>query len=235
MMCIARPASWREKLTEWGVDEVVAGIGQTGVVGVIKGKRQGSGKVVAMRADMDALPIHEETNLEHRSTVPGKMHACGHDGHTAMLLGAAKYLAETRDFDGTAVVIFQPAEEGGAGAKAMIDDGLMTRFGIQEVYGMHNKPGLPVGQFDVRKGPTMAAADRFHIKIEGLGGHAAAPHRVEGSDRRREPAGYGDADDLVAQCQPARLDRRLGDGAAWRARRSTSFRRQPRSRARCGP
>ncbi|KQU54308.1 amidohydrolase [Bosea sp. Leaf344] len=168
-----------QKLTEWGVDEVVAGIGKTGVVGVIKGRGQGSGKVIAMRADMDALPIHEETNLEHRSTVPGKMHACGHDGHTAMLLGAAKYLAETRDFDGTAVVIFQPAEEGGAGAKAMIDDGLMTRFGIQEVYGMHNKPGLPVGQFDVRKGPTMAAADRFHIKIEGLGGHAAAPHRVK--------------------------------------------------------
>ncbi len=176
-----------QKLTEWGVDEVVTGIGQTGVVGVIKGRNQGSGKVIAMRADMDALPIHEETNLEHRSTVPGKMHACGHDGHTAMLLGAAKYLAETRDFDGTAVVIFQPAEEGGAGAKAMIDDGLMTRFGIQEVYGMHNKPGLPIGQFDVRKGPTMAAADRIHIKIEGKGGHAAAPHRVN--------------DPIVAACQ----------------------------------
>ncbi len=176
-----------QKLTEWGVDEVVTGIGQTGVVGVIKGRNQGSGKVVAMRADMDALPIHEETNLEHRSTVPGKMHACGHDGHTAMLLGAAKYLAETRDFDGTAVVIFQPAEEGGAGAKAMIEDGLMTRFGIQEVYGMHNKPGLAVGQFDVRKGPTMAAADRIHIKIEGKGGHAAAPHRVN--------------DPIVAACQ----------------------------------
>ncbi len=176
-----------QKLTEWGVDEVVAGIGKTGVVGVIKGRSQGSGKVIAMRADMDALPIHEETNLEHRSTVPGKMHACGHDGHTAMLLGAAKYLAETRDFDGTAVVIFQPAEEGGAGAKAMIDDGLMTRFGIQEVYGMHNKPGLPIGQFDVRKGPTMAAADRIHIKIEGKGGHAAAPHRVN--------------DPIVAACQ----------------------------------
>ncbi|MDP3407050.1 M20 aminoacylase family protein [Bosea sp. (in: a-proteobacteria)] len=176
-----------EKLKAWGVDEVVTGIGQTGVVGVIKGRNQGSGKVVAMRADMDALPIHEETNLEHRSTVPGKMHACGHDGHTTMLLGAAKYLAETRDFDGTAVVIFQPAEEGGAGAKAMIDDGLMTRFGIQEVYGMHNKPGLAVGQFDVRKGPTMAAADRIHIKIEGKGGHAAAPHRVN--------------DPIVAACQ----------------------------------
>ena len=176
-----------EKLKAWGVDEVVTGIGQTGVVGVIKGRNQGSGKVVAMRADMDALPIHEETNLEHRSTVPGKMHACGHDGHTTMLLGAAKYLAETRDFDGTAVVIFQPAEEGGAGAKAMIEDGLMTRFGIQEVYGMHNKPGLAIGQFDVRKGPTMAAADRIHIKIEGKGGHAAAPHRVN--------------DPIVAACQ----------------------------------
>ncbi|MGY6248633.1 M20 aminoacylase family protein [Bosea thiooxidans] len=167
-----------EKLKEWGVDEVVTGIGQTGVVGVIKGKSHGSGKVIAMRADMDALPIHEETNLEHRSTVPGKMHACGHDGHTAMLLGAAKYLTQTRDFDGTAVLIFQPAEEGGAGAKAMIDDGLISRFGIQEVYGMHNKPGVPVGRFEIAKGPAMAAADRIHIKIEGLGGHAAAPHRV---------------------------------------------------------
>ena len=167
-----------EKLKEWGVDEVVTGLGQTGVVGVIKGKGQGSGKVIAMRADMDALPIHEETNLEHRSTVPGKMHACGHDGHTAMLLGAARYLTQTRDFDGTAVLIFQPAEEGGAGAKAMIDDGLISRFGIQEVYGMHNKPGVPVGKFEIAKGPAMAAADRIHIKIEGLGGHAAAPHRV---------------------------------------------------------
>ncbi|WNJ89439.1 M20 aminoacylase family protein [Bosea sp. 685] len=176
-----------EKLKAWGADEVVTGIGQTGVVGVIKGKGQNSGKVIAMRADMDALPIHEETNLEHRSTVPGKMHACGHDGHTAMLLGAAKYLAATRDFDGTAVLIFQPAEEGGAGAKAMIDDGMMDRFGIQEVYGMHNKPGLAIGQFEIRKGPTMAAADRIHIKIEGKGGHAAAPHRVN--------------DPIVAACQ----------------------------------
>lgn len=168
-----------EKLKEWGVDEVVTGIGQTGVVGVIRGKGQASGKVIGMRADMDALPIHEQTNLDHRSTVPGKMHACGHDGHTAMLLGAARYLAETRDFDGTAVVIFQPAEEGGAGAKAMIDDGLMDRFGVQEVYGLHNRPGLPIGQFSLRKGPTMAAADRIHIKIEGKGGHAAAPHHVK--------------------------------------------------------
>ncbi|CAM5771221.1 M20 family metallopeptidase [Bosea minatitlanensis] len=167
-----------EKLKEWGVDEVVTGLGRTGVVGVIKGKGQGSGKVIGLRADMDALPIHEETNLEHRSTVPGKMHACGHDGHTAMLLGAARYLTQTRDFDGTAVLIFQPAEEGGAGAKAMIDDGLISRFGVQEVYGMHNKPGVPVGKFEIAKGPAMAAADRIHLKIEGLGGHAAAPHRV---------------------------------------------------------
>lgn len=176
-----------EKLKAWGVDEVVTGVGQTGVVGVIKGKTQASGRVIAMRADMDALPIHEETNLPHRSTVPGKMHACGHDGHTAMLLGAAKYLAETRDFDGTAVLIFQPAEEGGAGAKAMIDDGMITRFGIQEVYGMHNRPGLELGRFEITKGPAMAAADRLHIKIEGKGGHAAAPHNVN--------------DPIVAACQ----------------------------------
>ncbi len=167
-----------DKLKEWGADEVVTGIGKTGVVGIIKGKKADSGRVIGLRADMDALPIHEQTNLEHRSTVPGKMHACGHDGHTAMLLGAAKYLTQTRDFDGTAVLIFQPAEEGGAGAKAMIDDGLITRFGIQEVYGMHNKPGVPVGRFEIAKGPAMAAADRIHIKIEGKGGHAAAPHNV---------------------------------------------------------
>ncbi len=167
-----------DKLRAWGVDEVVTGIGRTGVVGVIKGRRQESGKVIGLRADMDALPIHEETNLEHRSTVPGKMHACGHDGHTAMLLGAAKYLAETRDFDGTAIVIFQPAEEGGGGGKEMCKDGLMERFGVQEVYGLHNMPGLPIGQFAIRKGPMMAAADRFLIKIEGRGGHAAKPNET---------------------------------------------------------
>ena len=164
-----------EKLKSFGCDEVVPGIGRTGVVGVIRGRKAGN-KVVGLRADMDALPLEEETGLPYKSTVPGKMHACGHDGHTAMLLGAAKYLAETRNFAGTAVVIFQPAEEGGAGALAMVKDGLISRFGIQEVYGMHNYPGLPIGQFAIRPGAMMAAADHLAIEIEGKGGHAARPH-----------------------------------------------------------
>ena len=170
-------ASVAEKLKSFGCDEVVTGIGRTGVVGVIRGsKRDVGGRVIGLRADMDALPIEEATDLPYRSTVPGKMHACGHDGHTAMLLGAARYLTETRNFAGTAVVIFQPAEEGGAGGKAMVQDGLMDRFRIEEVYGMHNYPGLPVGQFGLRPGPLMAAADRLTIEIEGRGGHAARPH-----------------------------------------------------------
>ncbi len=164
-----------EKLREFGCDEVVPGIGRTGVVGVIRG-RKGAGRAIGLRADMDALPIEEATNLPYKSTIPGKMHACGHDGHTAMLLGAARYLAETRNFAGTAVVIFQPAEEGGAGGKAMVEDGMMDRFGIAEVYGMHNFPGLPVGQFSIRPGPIMAAADYISIEIEGKGAHAARPH-----------------------------------------------------------
>ncbi|NNM75255.1 M20 aminoacylase family protein [Enterovirga aerilata] len=166
-----------DKLRAFGCDEVVTGIGRTGVVGIIKGRRGGGGKVIGLRADMDALPIEEETNAPYRSKTPGLMHACGHDGHTAMLLGAAKYLAETRNFDGTAVMIFQPAEEGGGGGDAMVKDGLMTRFGIQEVYGLHNWPGHPVGAFAIRSGPVMAAADRFTIRVEGRGGHAAHPHK----------------------------------------------------------
>jgi hippurate hydrolase len=168
-------ASVADKLKSFGCDEVVPGIGRTGVVGVIRGNKPGQ-KVVGLRADMDALPIEEETGLPYQSTVPGKMHACGHDGHTAMLLGAAKYLAETRNFAGSAVVIFQPAEEGGAGAAAMIKDGLISRFGIDEVYGMHNYPGIPLGQFAIRSGPMMAAADHIEIELEGKGGHAARPH-----------------------------------------------------------
>jgi amidohydrolase len=169
-----------DKLKQFGCDEVVTGIGRTGVVAVIKGKTDKSGKVIGIRADMDALPIEEATGAPHQSKVRGAMHACGHDGHTAILLGAAKYLAETRNFDGTAVMIFQPAEEGGAGAEAMLKDGLLERFGVQEVYGLHNMPGIPVGNFALRPGPLMAAADRFDIQIEGKGGHAARPH--EGVD-----------------------------------------------------
>jgi len=166
-----------EQLRAFGCDEVTPGVGRTGVVGVIKGRTSASGKVLGLRADMDALPMTEITGLPYASKTPGKMHACGHDGHTAMLLGAAKYLAETRNFDGTAIVIFQPAEEGGAGGKAMVDDGLMDRWGIQEVYGLHNQPGMPVGSFGIRPGPFLAASDRVYITITGTGGHAAKPHK----------------------------------------------------------
>ena len=167
-----------DKLKAFGVDEITTGIGRTGVVGVIKGKTNTSGRVIGLRADMDALPITEATALDYASTVPGKMHACGHDGHTAMLLGAAQYLAETRNFDGTVVLIFQPAEEGGGGGREMVNDGMMDRWNVQEVYGLHNAPGIPVGQFAIRPGAILASADEFQIYVTGQGGHAAAPHEA---------------------------------------------------------
>ena len=165
-----------DELRHAGCDRVETGIGRTGVVGVIEGRRNTSGRAIGLRADMDALPIVEASSLPYKSTVPGKMHACGHDGHTAILLGAARQLAETRNFDGHAVVVFQPAEEGGKGAEAMLNDGLMAKFDIDEIYALHNMPGIPVGNFAIRPGPILAASDRFKILVEGRGGHAARPH-----------------------------------------------------------
>jgi hippurate hydrolase len=165
-----------EKLEAFGCDEVVPGIGRTGVVGVIRGRKTGSGRVMGLRADMDALPILEATGAPYASKTPGKMHACGHDGHTSMLLGAAKYLCETRNFDGTVIVVFQPNEEGLSGGAEMLEDGLIGRFGIQDFYGMHTWPGTAVGTFGTRPGPLLAAADRFSIEIAGQGAHAMAPH-----------------------------------------------------------
>jgi amidohydrolase len=168
-----------DKLRAFGCDEVVTGIGRTGVVGVIRGRNSVSGRVIGLRADMDALPILETSGVPFASKNPGVMHACGHDGHTTMLLGAAKHLAETRNFDGTVIVIFQPAEEGGAGGKAMVDDGLMTRWGIQEVYGMHNMPGLAEGNFSLSHGAMLASADAIEIKVTGKGGHGGSgPHKA---------------------------------------------------------
>jgi len=162
------------RLQEWGVD-IHRGLGGTGVVGIIHGER-GAGRTVGLRADMDALPMPEANTFAHASRHDGKMHACGHDGHTAMLLGAARYLAANRDFAGTVYLIFQPAEEGGGGAKYMIDDGLFRLFPMEAVFGMHNWPGMSVGQFAVTPGPIMASSNRFHIVIEGKGAHGGMPH-----------------------------------------------------------
>jgi amidohydrolase len=166
----------QEALKLCGVDEVHAGIGKTGVVGVIHGRRGPGGRMVGLRADMDALTMAENNEFAWRSTRAGMMHGCGHDGHTAMLVGAARYLAETRNFEGSAVVIFQPGEEGFAGARAMIEDGLFDRFPVEAVYGMHNWPGLPPGTVGLNPGPMMAAADKVSIEITGKGGHGAHPY-----------------------------------------------------------
>ena len=165
-----------ERLKEFGVDEIHEGIATSGLVAIING--QGDGPTIGLRADMDALPMEETTGLEHASTVKGAMHACGHDGHTTMLLGAARYLAETRKFSGRVALIFQPAEEGGGGAGVMVNEGIMDTFGINEVFGIHNVPGLDVGHFYSKPGPIMAAVDTFHINIQGRGGHGAYPQET---------------------------------------------------------
>ena len=182
--CPKTSAFIKERLEEFGVDEIHTGIAQTGIVAIINGT--GAGRTVGLRADFDALPIMEETGVDYASTHPGKMHACGHDGHTATLLGAAKYLAETRNFSGRVALIFQPAEEDGGGAQVMCAEGMMDRFDIAEVYGIHNMPGADLGTFHTTPGPIMAAVDSFTIKINGRGGHGAMPHET--------------ADPVVAAC-----------------------------------
>jgi len=174
--CPKTAAFIAERLREMGVDEMHEGIAQTGIVAIIEGR--GAGPTIGLRADFDALPIEEETGVDYASTHPGKMHACGHDGHTAMLLGAAKYLAETRNFAGRVALIFQPAEEAGGGAGVMVEEGIMDRFDIAEVYGIHNAPGFAEGAFYTTPGPLMAAVDTFHVDIQGVGGHGAMPHET---------------------------------------------------------
>lgn len=166
-----------ERLREFGVDEIHEGIAKSGVVAIIEG--QGEGPTIGLRADMDALPIEEATGVAHASTRPGKMHACGHDGHTTMLLGAARYLAETRNFKGRVALLFQPAEEGGGGGEVMVQEGVMERFDISSVYALHNVPNIEMGAFYTTPGPIMAAVDTFHIYIKGQGGHGAYPQETK--------------------------------------------------------
>ena len=228
--CTAPPARVADKLKGFGCDEVVTGIGRTGVVGVIRGKQgTASRKVIGLRADMDALPIEEATGLPYKSTVPGKMHACGHDGHTAMLLGAAQYLAETRNFAGTAVVIFQPAEEGGAGGKAMVNDGMMDRFGIEEVYGMHNYPGMPVGEFAHPARPDDGGGRPHLYRHRGRGrarGAAAHLGSTPSWSARRSSTQLQSI--VVAQRRPAGIRGRVDLPCSTPATPTTSSRR-PRS------
>ena len=167
-----------EKLREFNVDDIVTDLAQNSVVAVIKGKGNNRKKTIALRADMDALPISEQTNKPYQSQHQGKMHACGHDGHSAMLLGAADYLSQSRNFDGTVILVFQPAEEGGGGGRVMVNQGLIEKFQIDEIYGMHNWPGMDVGKFGIRKGALMAATNTFDITITGKGGHAAMPSQT---------------------------------------------------------
>ena len=213
------------KLREFGCDEVAEGIGRTGVVGLIRGRSDTSGRVVGIRADMDALPITGGDRPPYASKTPGLMHACGHDGHTAMLLGAAKYLAETRNFDGAAAVIFQPAEEGGAGGKAMVDDGLIDRFRIREVYGMHNSPSLPLGAFAIRPGPFYAATNSFTIAVIGRGGHAARPHATVDPTLIASHLVLALQSIVSRNADPDAFDRRLGHQLPHRDRR---LQRHPR-------
>ncbi len=172
--CHATAAFIADRLREMGVDEIHQGIAKTGLVAIIKG--QGDGPTIGLRADMDALPIHEITGAEHASTIPGKMHACGHDGHVTMLLGAAKYLCETRRFSGRVALLFQPAEEDGGGGQVMVQEGAMERFGIGTVYGIHNAPNVPFGHFHTTTGALMASVDTATVNITGKGGHGATPH-----------------------------------------------------------
>ena len=191
-----------DKLTQWGI-EVHRGLGGTGVVGVLKGNGSGA-KRIGLRADMDALPMEENTNLKWRSTIPGRFHGCGHDGHTTMLLGTARYLAETRNFDGTVHFIFQPAEEGLGGARAMIKDGLFEKFPCDEIYGLHNAPDLNHGELAILPGPAMAGADFFDITIHRLRRARRDAGAVQGSRRDRDDARTGAADHRQPQCQPVR-------------------------------
>ena len=174
--CHETAAFVEQQLRSFGITEIHTGIAKTGIVALIEG--QGAGPTIGLRADMDALPILEETNAPYASKIAGKMHACGHDGHTTMLLGAARYLAETRNFSGRVALIFQPAEEDGGGGGVMVEEGIMERFDIAQVYALHNAPGVALGQFITRPGPIMAAVDSFHIDIRGLGGHGAMPHET---------------------------------------------------------